>query len=295
MDTTTSESDQALTATGLATEALFQTVPEELPTQQGSLTFREAVDIIESRTRGGEQYRLIKGSIERYIANTTDLEQMGIGYYYLIRVCLMDRTFRETSQMRTLYAKLHTSFLSAEAAYQTEFRKTKRGERDLVSRQLEAFYQMVDSYLKALELIYDERGFQHGKDRIHADRMRFRRRAAKQSGQYIVHLGHLFMEQTSNYGHSLVRWGMTVALAVLFFAVIYFALDYLSSGSAIRSMGPDTHKNFTDYLYFSVVVLTTVGFGDFVPVGIARLFAGLEGVLGYVMLGIFLTLIQKRL
>jgi hypothetical protein len=278
---------------GLTTEDIFTAVPSETPVAKQYLSFREAVDAIEGRTTVGEQYRRVKVSIEKYITETSDQEQIGIGYYYLIRVALLDRTFRETSQMRTLYAKLHTAFLTAEANYKAEFRRTPKKERDLISRQFEAFYQIIDSYMKALELIYDERGFQHGRDHIHADRMRFRRRASLQAGQHIVHLGHLFMEHTSNYGHSFVRWGVTVALFVFLFACAYFVLDNIVAGGAIH--GIHNTKNFLDYLYFSVVVLTTIGFGDLTPLGIARLFAGIEGILGYIMLGIFLTLIQKRL
>jgi hypothetical protein len=48
-------------------------------------------------------------------------------------------------------------------------------------------------------------------------------------------------------------------------------------------------------LYFSAVTITTVGFGDIVPLsGTARLIAGLEAVVGWVVAGLFLNAIASR-
>lgn len=51
-------------------------------------------------------------------------------------------------------------------------------------------------------------------------------------------------------------------------------------------------KNFTDYIYFSFTTLTTLGYGDIVPVSrAARVFSYLEAVLGQ----IYLTVLVARL
>ncbi len=45
-------------------------------------------------------------------------------------------------------------------------------------------------------------------------------------------------------------------------------------------------------LYFSAITITTVGFGDIVPLtGLARLLAGIEAVLGWILAGLFLNAI----
>lgn len=43
--------------------------------------------------------------------------------------------------------------------------------------------------------------------------------------------------------------------------------------------------NFFDFIYFSVVVYTSVGFGDIYPLGHMRLIAGVEGLTGLLMIG----------
>jgi len=48
-------------------------------------------------------------------------------------------------------------------------------------------------------------------------------------------------------------------------------------------------------LYFSAITITTVGFGDIVPLtGFARLLAGIEAVLGWILAGLFLNAIAFR-
>jgi len=42
--------------------------------------------------------------------------------------------------------------------------------------------------------------------------------------------------------------------------------------------------NFDDYLYFSVVSYTTLGFGDIIPVGPTRLLSGTEALNGLVLI-----------
>ena len=42
--------------------------------------------------------------------------------------------------------------------------------------------------------------------------------------------------------------------------------------------------NFFDYIYFSAMVFTTVGFGDLVPTGPIRFLAGMEGLTGLVFI-----------
>jgi len=84
-----------------------------------------------------------------------------------------------------------------------------------------------------------------------------------------------------NFGHVVV-WAMGFAvLTIVFFAILYSELGIVAtadpSGTVVRS--------FTTCLYFSAVTFTTVGFGDFVPTPESRLFASMESLTGYVVLG----------
>jgi hypothetical protein len=48
-------------------------------------------------------------------------------------------------------------------------------------------------------------------------------------------------------------------------------------------------------LYFSAVTITTVGYGDVVPLtGAARFFAAFEATLGIILLGLFISSLAAR-
>ena len=91
---------------------------------------------------------------------------------------------------------------------------------------------------------------------------------------------------TSDCGRSLSRWGLWTAALVLLFSWLYtmVGIDYGS------------HPTFLSPLYYSVVTLTTLGYGDVVPkTPMAQILAMLEVVTGYVMLGGLLSIFSNRM
>jgi hypothetical protein len=67
---------------------------------------------------------------------------------------------------------------------------------------------------------------------------------------------------------------------VWLFALAYSLLDnWTTFGSVMGASG-----NFEDYLYFSSVVYTTLGFGDQIPTGALRLVCGAEALTGLAMI-----------
>ncbi|QDV09500.1 Secreted effector protein pipB2 [Planctomycetes bacterium Poly30] len=91
---------------------------------------------------------------------------------------------------------------------------------------------------------------------------------------------------TSDCGRSVTRWGIcSGVLAALFaFAYTQVGIDY------------GHHETALSPLYFSVVTLTTLGFGDAVPATLAaQAIVMCEVVIGYVMLGGLLSLISNKL
>ena len=80
-----------------------------------------------------------------------------------------------------------------------------------------------------------------------------------------------------------------------------FALLYTVNGLFATHCSPEQSQCFkTLYregplsLYFSTITLTTVGYGDFIPAtNLGRFFAGLEALIGYVLLGLFLATLMK--
>jgi hypothetical protein len=79
----------------------------------------------------------------------------------------------------------------------------------------------------------------------------------------------------------------------LLWAAIYLAMDAFSPGS-IR-MGTNPVDRQTELLYFSLITLSTVGYGDIVPLsGVARILTALEGVTGVLYVAITVALLVSR-
>lgn len=101
-------------------------------------------------------------------------------------------------------------------------------------------------------------------------------------------------EITCNYGESWWRFVGWMA-----FIILSFALIYLPSG-----IGSITFKEYPFYegnkfltaLYFSVVTFAKLGFGDITPMsGAGKLWVIFEVICGYVMLGILITLVARKM
>lgn len=72
-------------------------------------------------------------------------------------------------------------------------------------------------------------------------------------------------------------------LEITLFAVGYFVL-YLIWGASVGSLQGEFDMSASDLIYFSFVVFTTVGFGDIVPNGPLRILAGVEALVGLMLI-----------
>ena len=87
------------------------------------------------------------------------------------------------------------------------------------------------------------------------------------------------------------RW-REVALLLANFAVLVFVFAWIHSriGLMDQSMAaPVPTHDLADALYFSIVTITTVGYGDFLPIGVGRAVAAMQGLVGYFILGILVS------
>ena len=79
----------------------------------------------------------------------------------------------------------------------------------------------------------------------------------------------------------------------LLWATLYLALDAFDPGSI--QVGSHPAERETNLLYFSLVTLSTIGYGDIVPLsGESRILAGLEGVTGVLYIAISVALLVSR-
>jgi len=96
---------------------------------------------------------------------------------------------------------------------------------------------------------------------------------------------------TSNYGENLGRWALTCLLVIVAFASAYNAFEVIGS----TGNSSDKSLHIFDYIYFSVITVTTLGYGDLHPVGIlGQALACLEVFAGFIMFGVLLSFIGTR-
>lgn len=91
---------------------------------------------------------------------------------------------------------------------------------------------------------------------------------------------------TSNCGRSLTRWAMVVLSQVILFAWLY--------GQVNVAFGD--HETWLSPVYYSVVTITTLGYGDVLPASVgAQVVCMIEVVVGYLMLGGLLSIFSNKM
>ena len=91
---------------------------------------------------------------------------------------------------------------------------------------------------------------------------------------------------TSDCGQSFVRWALWTLLVTALFGLAYTAVD-IDYGSHRTALSP---------FYFSVVTLTTLGYGDVLPAsGVAQALAITEVFIGYIALGGLLSIFAGKM
>jgi uncharacterized protein YjbI with pentapeptide repeats len=108
-------------------------------------------------------------------------------------------------------------------------------------------------------------------------------RTQGRSNELLYRLWHL----TSNCGRSLGRWGIWTLTLITVFALLFLAVDIDYGHHA-----PGLLSSF----YFSVVTLTTLGYGDILPASpIAQALVSLEVTFGYLTLGGLISILANKM
>ena len=101
------------------------------------------------------------------------------------------------------------------------------------------------------------------------------------------------------YGERPLRIVILSAIVILLFTCIFFITGLNASGEIIQiSFNASMKENIFELLntlYFSVVTFTTLGYGDILPIGISKLFAGIEALLGGFILALFVVVFVKKM
>lgn len=101
------------------------------------------------------------------------------------------------------------------------------------------------------------------------------------------------------YGEAPLRIIGISMLMILFYAILYTftGLNYygeLQVYDAQASLS-DNFSLFLSCLYYSVVTFTTLGYGDFTPVGISRALAAMEAFSGSFTIALFVVVFVKKM
>ena len=91
-----------------------------------------------------------------------------------------------------------------------------------------------------------------------------------------------------------LRW-LSVFIVVLQTMVSILACASIYRAEGLYSGGEVVFPDAWTAIYFSIVTWTTLGYGDYAPTPDVRLFASLEAMMGYVMLGVLVGEIAGHL
>lgn len=105
------------------------------------------------------------------------------------------------------------------------------------------------------------------------------------------YLPSMLMNILCGYGEKPYRIIFSALAMVFLFAVLYLSLNAVESATT-----PDYRLQWSDYIYYSTVTFTTVGYGDFIPKphSLFRLLAASEAFIGVFLTGLFIFTLARK-
>jgi hypothetical protein len=217
----------------------------------------------------------------------TDYTERGICYYYLLRIVLRSNLMYETEECRDYLSNMAAEF-------KKQLKKYKKDHKKFAKQEINDFFRLMERSFGSLEIIFRKKDFFEEERHCYESKMDYRKNKYWANNKLFNWMGYKFLGSTSRYGHSFVRWGFTAFVFALLMAGVYYLIDYLELDPGLRIIGDA--GLWYDYFYFSIVTLTSLGFGDIIPhTFVGKLFVSIEVFFGFIMLGIFISLIQKKM
>lgn len=97
----------------------------------------------------------------------------------------------------------------------------------------------------------------------------------------------LFADLTCKYG---TDWKRPILIWLFIVNVLFPVLFFVTKSV----QGLSSSLSFLDYEYFSIVTATTLGYGDYHPIGVGRIIASVEALFGMFMWAVFLTVFARK-
>ena len=92
---------------------------------------------------------------------------------------------------------------------------------------------------------------------------------------------------------SLLKYSMFFVGIVIAFGIVYTCLTPIGHGIG-QNLMPLPETTLVGGIYFSVVTVSSLGYGDMHPVGISRALAGLEVLMGLTVIGIMIAKVTSQ-
>ena len=102
----------------------------------------------------------------------------------------------------------------------------------------------------------------------------------------IFHIAQVVGESRGWYRDILSTYFGILAITIITFAIIYYRYGLLQNGEHIDI-------TILESIYFSITTWTTLGYGDFAPIPRIRHITSVEAILGYIGLGLWISLISN--
>ncbi len=251
------------------------------------MTLQDAIQRIEERG-DYNRYTELKPIFEERLKTLkiSDYTQRGLCYYYLLVSYLKAHLVHETEESVDFFEHMDKAFRAQEKIY-------AKHAGQFSDQEISDFYKLMERCYNALEFLYQRHDFQGRRTLAYQRKMHFRKMYFKLAGQWLSWVEYQLLDLTCHYGTSVIRWGMTT---ITFLVAISLAYMFLDTQLPLDQQMLPKDPHWFDYFYFSIIVLTTVGLGDIVPMSLAaKMLTALEASVGFMMLGVFMGMLQRKL
>ena len=255
------------------------------------MDFQEAIRKVEERG-DFNRFAEVKPVFEQRLSElkSGDYTEEGLCHYYLLVSYLKANLVHETEESVEFYENMERAFLKQEEIYRKDHKKFSWSE-------IKDFFRLMERCYGSLEILYLKHDFKIRHRLAYERKMQFRKDAFFFNREFWNWLEYKALEVTCNYGTSLMRWAITTIIFTILMAGGFAIIDQLvDEASRTIAASSNIFAEAIDYFYFSMITITTVGFGDIAPLSVAaKLLAVAESFFGFLMLGIFIGLIQRKL
>ena len=236
-------------------------------------------DLTSADLRGGDLTRccLVQARLWHANLENTTLIEANLSRADLWNAKLFNARFWRTD-LSNAVSLGRDNFLAKQGKYTSVYRINEKG---ILSSE-EAYRSLKKQFLSSGR--YDDASWASFKEKTMQKVLLKKRKS-------LAYLPSLIMDLLCGYGEKPQRIILSSFFVILFYAATYLALNaivYADSVAYKMSVG--------DYIYYSVITFTTVGYGDFIPKAAAtfRFLAASEAFIGTFMIGLFIFTLARK-